>query len=166
MPKTLIQRIVFTILMATVMVYGMIVYNVALATGGLTGQTFLMALGELKIMVPVAFVLEFFVVEKIATALAFRVVRPDFGPGIITLGISTMIILIMCPTMSLVATILFKNPTAATLIPTWISTWAMNMPMAFFWQLCYCGPLVRLIFRTGCKVLVKENNTENNFEAA
>ena len=36
MPKTLPQRIVFTIVMATIMVYGMIVYNVALNTGGVT----------------------------------------------------------------------------------------------------------------------------------
>ena len=40
MPKTLPQRIVFTIVMATIMVYGMIVYNVALNTGGVTNATF------------------------------------------------------------------------------------------------------------------------------
>ena len=66
MPKTLPQRIVFTIVMATIMVYGMIVYNVALNTGGVTNATFGMALHEMPIMVPVAFVLEFFVVEKLA----------------------------------------------------------------------------------------------------
>ena len=38
MPKTLPQRIVFTIVMATIMVYGMIVYNVALNTGGVTNN--------------------------------------------------------------------------------------------------------------------------------
>lgn len=59
MPKTLPQRIVFTIVMATIMVYGMIVYNVALNTGGVTNATFGMALHEMPIMVPVAFVLEF-----------------------------------------------------------------------------------------------------------
>lgn len=64
MPKTLPQRIVFTIVMATIMVYGMIVYNVALNTGGVTNATFGMALHEMPIMVPVAFVLEFFVVRK------------------------------------------------------------------------------------------------------
>ncbi len=50
--------------MAAIMVYGIIVYNVALATGGVTNATFGMALHEMPIMVPVAFVLEFFVVEK------------------------------------------------------------------------------------------------------
>ena len=31
MPKTLLEKIVFTVVMAAIMVYGMIVYNVALA---------------------------------------------------------------------------------------------------------------------------------------
>ena len=34
MPKTLPERIFFTIVMAAIMVYGMIVYNVALNKGG------------------------------------------------------------------------------------------------------------------------------------
>ena len=63
MPKTLLEKVVFTIVMATIMVYGMIVYNVALNTGGVTNATFLMALHEMPIMVPVACILEFFVVE-------------------------------------------------------------------------------------------------------
>ena len=46
MPKTLLEKVVFTIVMATIMVYGMIVYNVALATGGVTNATFVMALHE------------------------------------------------------------------------------------------------------------------------
>ena len=76
MPKTLPERIFFTIVMATIMVYGMIVYNVALNTNGVTNATFVMALHEMPIMVPVAFVLEFFVVEKLATKLAFLFMRP------------------------------------------------------------------------------------------
>ena len=58
MPKNRFQDVIFTIIMATVMVYGMVVYNVALNTGGVTGQTFISATHELPIMVPVAFVLE------------------------------------------------------------------------------------------------------------
>ena len=73
MSKTLPERIFFTIVMAAIMVYGMIVYNVALNTGGVTNATFVMALHEMPIMVPIACVLEFFVVEKLATGLAFYV---------------------------------------------------------------------------------------------
>ena len=144
MPKTRFQNVIFTIIMAVIMVYGMIVYNVALNTGGVTNQTFLMALHEMPIMVPIAFVLEFFIVEKLATKLAFTVVRPTDRPQIITYAISTMIVCIMCPTMSLIATLLFKQPSFGT----WIHTFGCNMPMALIWQLLFCGSLSRLIFRT------------------
>ena len=30
---------------------------------------------------------------------------------------------------------------------TWVHTWGCNMPMALCWQLLYCGPLTRAIFR-------------------
>ena len=144
MPKTKFQNVVFTIIMAAIMVYGMIVYNVALNTGGVTNATFGMALHEMPIMVPIAFILEFFVVEKLATRLAFTVVRPTDRPQIITYAISTMIVCIMCPTMSLIATLLFKEPS----LGTWVQTFGYNMPMALIWQLLFCGPLARLIFRT------------------
>ena len=144
MPKTTFQNVIFTIIMAVIMVYGMIVYNVALNTGGVTNATFLMALHEMPIMVPVAFVLEFFIVEKLATKLAFTVVRPTDRPQLITYAISTMIVCIMCPTMSLIATLLFKEPS----LGTWVQTFGCNMPMALIWQLLFCGPLSRLLFRT------------------
>ena len=49
------KKFVFTIVMATIMVYGMIVYNVALTPAAFTNATFGMALHEMPIMVPVAF---------------------------------------------------------------------------------------------------------------
>ena len=143
MPKTLLEKVVFTIVMAAIMVYGMIVYNVALNTGGVTNATFLMALHEMPIMVPGAFVLEFFVVEKLATALAFTFMRPSDRPQFITYAISLMIVAIMCPVLSLVATVLFKEPSFGM----WMHTWGCNMPMALCWQMLYCGPLSRFIFR-------------------
>ena len=145
MPKNKFQDAVFTLIMATVMVYGMIVYNVALNMGGVSGQTFLIALNEIPIMVPIAFVLEFFVVGKIARRLAFSVMRPDDRPQFITYAISICICCIMCQIMSLIATLLFKETKS---FAVWIQTWAMNFPMAMLYQLFYCGPLVRLIFRT------------------
>lgn len=158
MPKNKFQDVVLTIIMATVMVYGMVVYNVALNTGGVTGQTFLLALHELPIMVPIAFILEFFIVGKLARALAFSVMKPTDRPQFITYAISICICCIMCPTMSLVATILFKDTHT---FGTWIQTWAMNFPMALLYQLFYCGPFVRLIFRT----IFREKNTENEVSA-
>ena len=66
-------------------------------------------------------------------------IRSNLG----TYAISTMIVCIMCPTMSLIATLLFKEPSFGT----WVHTFGCNMPMALIWQLLYCGPLCRLLFR-------------------
>ena len=154
MPKNKFQDVVFTAIMATVMVYGMIVYNVALNMGGVKGETFVAALHEMPIMVPVAFILEFFVVGKLAGMLAFKVMRPDDRPQFITYAISICICCIMCPIMSLIATILFKDTKD---FPTFLQTWAMNFPMAIMYQLFYCGPFVRFIFRC----IFREKSEEN-----
>lgn len=137
MPKTLPERIFFTIVMAAIMVYGMIVYNVALNTGGVTNATFVMALHEMPIMVPIACVLEFFVVEKLATGLAFMFMRPTDRPQFITYAISLMIVCIMCPVMSLIATVLFKEPGFGT----WVHTWGCNCPWPCAGRCCTAGRL-------------------------
>lgn len=154
MPKNKFQEVIFTILMATLMVYGMVVYNVALNMGQFTNQTFLIALSELPIMVPIAFVLEFFIVGKLAGMLAFKVMKPTDRPQFITYAISICICCIMCPVMSLIAMFLFKDTKS---FAVWIQTWAMNFPMALLYQLFYCGPFVRFIFR-----LIFRENRENN----
>ena len=76
MPKTKFQNVIFTLMMAFLMVYAMICYNISLNIGGMSNQVFLMAFGEMKIMWPVAFVLEFFIVDNLAHKLAFRMVTP------------------------------------------------------------------------------------------
>ena len=80
MPKTKFQNVIFTLMMAFLMVYAMICYNISLNIGGMSNQVFLMAFGEMKIMWPVAFVLEFFIVDNLAHKLAFRIVTPKDRP--------------------------------------------------------------------------------------
>lgn len=162
MPKTKLQNFIFTVMMAFGMVYVMICYNIALNTGGMTNAVFLMAFHELIIMWPVAVILEFFVYDRLAQKLAFRVVTPGKDrPAFLILGISSMIVCLMCPTMSLIATLLFKNP-GSEFIAVWFQTTVMNFPMAFFWQIFFCGPLIRLIFRTLFKKQLEKDSTKTH----
>jgi len=147
MPKNKFQEVIFTIIMVFFMVYAMICYNISLNVGGLNNSVFLSAFHELVIMGPIAFVLDFFIVSKLAFACANRMV--DFRschPFSMTLAISVASVAFMCPLMSLAATILFKNA-GSQFISVWLQTTAFNFPMAFFWQLIYAGPIVRFIFR-------------------
>lgn len=145
MPKTKFQNVVFTFFMALVMVYAMICYNVSINVGGMSNQVFLMSLHELVIMFPIAFVLEFFMVDKLAHILAFKIVTPEDRPIVIILAISSMIVCIMCPLMSFIACILFKDA-GTQFVAVWIETVIRNFPMAFFWQIFFAGPLVRFVF--------------------
>lgn len=126
MPKNKLEEVIFTFIMATCMVYGMIVYNIALNTGVVQGITFTTAIHELIIMMPIAFVLELFVVGKIAAKLTFSVMRPTDRPQFITYMMSVCICGIMCPIMSLIATFLFND---APSFGMWIKVWALNFPM-------------------------------------
>ncbi|MCR5100303.1 MAG: DUF2798 domain-containing protein [Butyrivibrio sp.] len=143
MPKTKLENFIFTVVMAFIMVYGMICYNISINIGGCNNSVFLMAFSELKIMWPIAIILELFVVGRIAPMLAFSFMKPTDRPQFITYAISFCICALMCPLMSLIATFLFKEPS----LGTYAQTWAMNVPAAYAMQFLIAGPLVRFLFR-------------------
>ena len=148
MPKNLFQEIIFTLIMVVVMVYAMVCYNIALDFGVLNNTVFVAAFSELWYMGLIAFAFELFIVGPIAKKLAFRIIDPSkHAPIIVTLAISAITVCFMCPIMSLMATLIIKQPAAADFFATWAQTTAFNFPMTFCWQIFYAGPLVRLIFR-------------------
>lgn len=147
MPKTKLQDVVFTIMMVIVMVYAMVVYNISIDKGGVTNEVFVLAFGELILMGIIGFILEMLVAGPLAKKLAFRLVTPGKDKMIyVILAISSMTVCLMCPMMSLVATVLFKGFNSQ-LLANWIQTTALNFPMALCWQIFFAGPFVRLLFR-------------------
>jgi hypothetical protein len=147
MPKTKLENFIFTVIMAFIMVYALICYNIALNIGGMQDRVFLMALGELKIMWPVAIILEMFVMERPVLFLTKRIITPDMPFIWILLIRCSLTVCLMCPAMSFVATILFKDSSKAGFISVWLQTAAMNFPMALARQIFFGGPLGRLCFR-------------------
>ena len=146
LPQNKFQDVIFTIFMAFVMVYAMICYNISLSVGGMQNFVFIAAFKEMIIMWPIATVLELLFVGKLAQILAFRFVTPGKDPMImIILAISAMSVCLMCPLMSLAATILFKNA-GVEFVAVWLQTTAMNFLMALCWQVFFAGPFVRNVF--------------------
>ena len=146
MPKNKFQEVVFTVIMVFFMVYAMICYNISLNIGGMKNEVFLSAFHELVIMGPIAFILDFFIVGKIAKAKAFRMVNIEKdNPFHLVLAISFVSVIFMCPLMSLAATILFKNA-GSEIIAVWLETTVKNFPMALCWQIFFAGPIVRAVF--------------------
>lgn len=146
MPKNKFQEVIFTLMMVVVMVYAMVVYNIAIAQGGLSNHAFVLALGELPLMGAIAFLIEFVLVGNLVKMIAFGIIDPREEKGyVITLMISAITVTLMCPLMSLVATILFGTP-GQELFSSWITTTAFNFPVALCWQIFFGGPVVRRIF--------------------
>lgn len=141
MPKTKFQELIYGVLMTFFMVLAMELYNTGLRMGGLTNAGFPIAFQEMAIMFPICFVMGFFFIDRLAPKIAFRMVTPGVDhPILVTVAF-------MCPIMSFWATLIFKRP-GIEFLPVWMQTFVCNFPMAFFWQVFFCGPLVRFLFRT------------------
>lgn len=148
MPKNKFQEVIFTVLMAAVMVYGLICYNISLELGGMSNRVFSMALGEWPIMTIAAILLELVFVGRLSKVIAFRLVNPAHAsPTAVMLAISAASVWLMCPCMSLIASLLFKGGFQSGLLSVWIETTVLNFPMALLWQFFAAGPVVRLVFR-------------------
>ena len=161
MGKTRGEKIVFGILMSVTMAIGMEIYNVAIKMGynampgglsNMTNQVFPDALVEAAYMWIFVFLFSNLWGNRLGHALAARIIRPEQdNPFFITLMISSCTVLVMCPTMSMVAAILFNvilagNP-VSQLAAIWVGTLIKNFPMALLWNLFAAGPLSRLLFR-------------------
>ena len=147
MPKNKFQDVIYTIIMASVMVYGMVAYNIVLNTGSMQNWVFLAVFHEWPIMTVIAILLELVFVGKLAMKVALRLVNPrEASQTSIMLAISAASVWLMCPCMSFFATLLFKDSHNAQFFAIWVQTTVMNFPMALLWQFFAAGPLVRRIF--------------------
>jgi len=147
MPKTKAQKAVFTLLMAIMMVYGMETYNHLLQSGPAIAD-FTLPFVELVGFVCCVIVLQ----ELIAGRLARRIARcfvdeESAKKTVMILAVQIATVVLMCPMMSAVATVIFKQAIAAPFVVKWIQTLALNLPMAFCWQLLVAGPCVRGIVK-------------------
>ena len=124
MPKTKFQGIIFGIIMSYAMAYGMEVYNIAikegvnLAAGGFSNMTntvFWDALIEALYMGVLVFLFSSLWGNRIGAAFAARHCDPQKdNPYICRILRQAGTVAIMCPTMSLAASILINYPGAST----------------------------------------------------
>lgn len=154
MPKTTFQRVIFTLIMAAVMVYLMGLYNASLNGGGLQNETFLQVFEYYPIEYPIAFVIAFFIGSNGAEKLTARVVDPKKDNIVLFyVTMAAFNVCIMASTMSLVGTIEHHCP-LNVLFVTWLQTFCLNFIAALPLQVFVAGPLVRFVFR---KIFCRES---------
>lgn len=148
MPQSKLQNVAFSVLMALAMVYGMELYNQVLIAGTLTNELLLAPLADIIPLSVAVIVLEHFLGGPFAQHFTFRSFDATKDrPIVIIVARACFTCLAMCPMMSMVATLAFKQPTPANLVVTWMQTVAANFPMALLWQIFVAGPVVRFLVR-------------------
>ena len=160
MPKSKGQGIIFGIIMSYAMAIGMEVYNIAikegfmLHPGGLSNMTnavFPAALIEASYMGLFVFLFSNLWGNRAGAAFMARHcdVQKD-SPYFCQLMRQAGTIAVMCPTMSMVASILFNvilaHQSVTQLGAIWVGTVLKNFPMAFFWNMFAAAPFTRCVF--------------------
>lgn len=160
MPKTKFQGVVFGLLMSYIMAYGMEVYNVAIKMGftlkagslsNMTDIVFWEAFKEALYMGAIVFVFSNLFGNRIGEKFANKYCDPEKDNAYFCrIMRQAGTVAVMCPAMSLVASILFNIIMGGAnwwdLSAIWAGTVIKNFPMAFFWNMFAASGLTRVIF--------------------
>ena len=145
MPETNKERLIFLLMMSAAMTIGMESYNLILMHA--SGAHLLKAIAiDFPLMMITVMITQRFVAGPAAMRLAQSFLPEKPSPFRRMVTVSTCTVLLMCPLMSLAATLYFKRELGY--IPSvWLATFLLNLPMAYCWQMLVAGPLVRKSFR-------------------
>lgn len=141
MPRNFKEEAVFTAIMAGLMVFVMVCYNVVLVQGFTKGW-FLASLADYPLGLLVAIILDMLVVGPIAKGLAFKYIINDYmKKNVIFIGItiSVLMVLGMVSCMSLFGIIMAHNLGWAAYGHAWLFNVIVALPL----QLLIVGPIAR-----------------------
>ena len=153
-PKTVPQRIVFTALGVLLMATTMATYNKYLVYGEFSVNLFQQVGIAFLQKAPVAFLLQFFVVQKFAGKQAAK--YPTDNKILYQCIRTGFTVLVMCPIMCLYSNIINMvqfHWTVWELLEAWISKMPINWIFAFGVQIWVLGPVNRFLFS---KIFAKE----------
>lgn len=139
------EEIIFSVLISFFMAFGMELYNNYLAFHTLNGSIVFGIMKDLWILIIAILILEKYIGHRFASFMTSKI-QPEPGFKSI-LCMQTFTVLIMCPMMSLVATLLFKDY-SGHLFMTWLTTFLCNILFAYLLQVLIAGPLDRWILKS------------------
>lgn len=149
MPKTTFQRVVFTSLGVLLMATTMATYNKYIVYGEFSIELFKQVAIAFCQKAPLAWLLQFFVVQKFAGKQAAK--YPTDNKILYQCIRTGFTVLLMCPIMCLYSNIINMISfgwTFGQLLEAWITKMPINWVFAFGVQIWVLGPVNRFLFRT------------------
>ncbi|WP_119326750.1 DUF2798 domain-containing protein [Companilactobacillus musae] len=162
MPRNLKEEIVFTAIMAGLMVLVMTGYNVAMAQGLSSGLP-MAILSAYPLGLGVAIVLDLLIVGPIAKGLAFKYIINDYmkrNTALIGITISVLMVLGMVTLMSFFGIAVEGKLSQGHVLATYGHTWIFNLIVALPLQLLIVGPIARGVLGKMQKAVAKVEETE------
>ncbi len=173
MPKNQFQRMIFALITVIITVHAFVLYNIYVVNGSLlmssnhtdsvldavNKQGGIYMFGSyfpIWLVVIVEFVCAYTLEVTAGSPLSFRIAAKHFDPRktnplIFETVIIAATVAIMCPAMSLIASVIYypfyMGFDIIRLLCSWFKLVCCNLPFAFFSQLLFIQPLVRKIFR-------------------
>lgn len=188
MPRNQLQRMVFAFITVVITVHAYVFYSLYVVNGNTLMQlnqttsvisaldqqggvymfgTYLPIWACILIEFCFAYALENLVGSPASFKLACRVFNPAKNhPMIFETAIICATVGIMCPAMSLIAAFLYypyyMEFNFLTLLANWLKLVCFNFPFAFFTQLFFIQPAVRVIFKTIFRKDIENRNEEEH----
>lgn len=194
MPRNQFQRMIFALLTVIVTVHGYVFYSLYVVNGSILMQVngtnsvlsairnqggvymmgrYLPIWAVILVEFCLAYLLEVTVGSPLSFKLACKMFNPkETHPMIFETVIICATVLIMCPAMSLIAAVIYYPYYAGfnviTLIANWIKLVCFNFPFAFFSQIFFIQPLVRVVFKAlfAKDIKARDKHTQAQAQAA
>lgn len=161
MPRNLKEEIIFTAIMAGLMVLVMTGYNVAMAQG-LSSELPMTILSGYPLGLIVAIIFDLLIVGPIAKGLAFKYIINDYmkkNTVLIGVTISVLMVLGMVTLMSFFGIAVEGKLAEGHILATYGHTWIFNLIVALPFQLLIVGPIARGVLRAMQKASAKDEET-------
>lgn len=173
MPRNQFQRMVFAFLTVVITVHAYVFYSLYVVNGSTLmeinqAQSVLGAIQKqggvymvgryvpIWAVIVVEFILAYCLENFMGSPVSFRLASRIFDPSrnhpmLFESAIICATVGLMCPAMSLIAAILYYPYYAGfhvvTLLATWLKLVCFNFPFAYFTQMFFIQPLVRVLFK-------------------
>lgn len=187
MPRNQFQRMVFAFITVVITVHAYVFYSLYVVNGGtlmavngtagvieaLNKQGGVFMLGTylpIWTCILVEFCLAFLLENLLGSPLSFKLACRVFNPAknhpmIFETAIICATVGIMCPVMSFIAAFLYYPYYAGfhivTLLANWLKLVCFNFPFAYFTQLFFIQPCVRVIFKTLFRKDIEARNKDS-----
>ncbi|MGO0155506.1 hypothetical protein ACTL31_08020 [Leuconostoc mesenteroides] len=148
MPENNKQRVLYTFLVASLMIYFMFTYNKVLLGVPVNAEMIKFPINQYIIILPIALFFSLLFVNKSSKNIALKLVTPGkTHPAKVKAAFTLGHVIHMAPLMSLVSSIIWSDLTLKEFIAVWPIKILENAPFAFIVNFFIVTPVVGLIFK-------------------